>query len=104
MAANSSEGARNTPKRQCLFGNVTSRCDVGLLVHGDDVSMGVGVIAAAEQECRARHAVEGLQGARKTLPQMNDATGDHVGKVVEIVEVLARDDLGMARADRTDVH
>jgi hypothetical protein len=50
------------------------------------------------------HAVEGLQGARKTLPQMNDATGDHVGKVVEIVEVLARDDLGMARADRTDVH
>jgi hypothetical protein len=54
--------------------------------------MGVGVIAAAEQECHARHAVERLQGVRKTLPQMNDATGDHVGKVVEIVEVLARDD------------
>ena len=104
MAASSSQGARPIPKRQCLFGNVALRCDVGFLVHRHDMSMGVGVIATTEQECHARHAVERRQGTRKTLPQMDDATGDHVGKVFEIVEVLTRDDLCVARPDRADVH
>jgi hypothetical protein len=60
MADSSLEGARATLRNVSVFGNVSPRCDVGLVVHGDDVSMGVGVIAAAEQECHARHAVEGV--------------------------------------------
>jgi len=54
------------------------------------------VIAAAEQEGHPRHAVKRLHGARQTLSQMDDATGDRVGKVFKIGEMLARDDLRMA--------
>src|SRR5215471_8582141 len=87
---------RNIPKSQCLFDNIASRCDIGLLVHWHDMGVGVSVIATTEQERHARHAVERLQDARKTLPQMDDATGDRVRKVFKIVVVLARNKLCVA--------
>ena len=48
---------RRGAKRECLFGNVASRCDVGLLAHRHHMSVSVGVIATSEKKGNARDAI-----------------------------------------------
>jgi hypothetical protein len=62
--------------------------------------MRVRQVAAGEKEADAGNAVERLHGCGELLPQPQDRRDHALRQVVEIIEVLPRDDERVPRPDR----
>jgi hypothetical protein len=90
-------------KGHVLLDEVTPGCDVVIRKQGDNVRMNVRDIAASEGEPGTRSVVNILENGCQPLAKVDDFRSRRRGKIVEVREVLARDDLQMSRANGVDV-
>src|SRR5579883_3382000 len=89
--------------RAIFFDNIATRGDVRLLVDRHCVGVHMGDVAAGEQERDARDLQRLLHGARDLLSNRHDGGEKISRRIVEIREMLPRQDLGVAGADRAPV-